>query len=121
MQGPHNNVQASLASAPHWAGPYTVDAVDIFAEFYAKNITNEDCYWWESAAGTGQAAYHVLSHRMEPADRESRVSGGHAFSADGKTWHYAQTPAYSNDLAVADGSVLQLGRRERPQVSGITL
>ena len=54
----------------------TLVHINIFAKYYADNITNEDCWWWRSNDGH----YHALTHRMTPADREGVESGGHAFA-----------------------------------------
>jgi hypothetical protein len=55
----------------------TLVHINIFAKYYADNVTNEDCWWWRSNDGY----YHALTHRMTPADREGVESGGHAFAA----------------------------------------
>jgi|EP01046_Picozoa_sp_COSAG06_P036833 hypothetical protein len=112
FKGPDNNTEASILSAPHWSGPYTLIHTNIFAKYYAENITNEDVWWWRGPEGY----FHALSHRMTPADRGSSVSGGHAFATSLDDWRYALTPAYTTKLDVADGSTVQLGRRERPQL-----
>ena len=112
FKGPDVNTEASIATAPHWSGPYTLKYVDVFAKYYDQNITNEDCYFWQQPDGS----YHVLSHRMAPADRESTISGGHAFTRDLNDWSYALTPAYTDELALADGKTFDLSRRERPQL-----
>ena len=112
FKGPDNNTEASIAVAPHWKGPYTLAYVNVFARYYAENVTNEDCYMWRAPDGT----FHALSHRMSPADRTGFVSGGHAFARSLDDWHYALTPAYTDDVQLADGSVYKLQRRERPQL-----
>jgi hypothetical protein len=114
FKGPDNNTEASIATAPHWAGPYTLQHTNIFARYFARNITNEDCWWWRTADGF----YHALSHRMTPADRGSAASGGHAFALSmDDDWHYADTPAYSTSIEVSGSQApVQLGRRERPQL-----
>lgn len=112
FKGPDNNTEASIAVAPHWAGPYTLLHTNIWAEYYAQNITNEDAWWWRSSDG----AYHALTHRMTPADREGGVSGGHAFATSLSDWHYALKPAYNTTVVCADGGVVQLKSRERPQL-----
>eukprot|EP00039_Didymoeca_costata_P027399 m.18324 g.18324 ORF g.18324 m.18324 type:complete len:125 (+) comp6282_c0_seq1:963-1337(+) len=60
--------------------------------------------------------YHALSHRMTPADRESFEVGGHAFATSMDDWSYALTPAYTREVALKDGSTVNLTRRERPQL-----
>jgi len=85
FKGPDNNTEASIAHAESWKGPYTLVATNVFAKYYAANITNEDVWWWRSPA---DGFYHALSHRMTPADRGSELSGGHAFV-------YASEPLYS--------------------------
>lgn len=113
FKGPDNNTEASIAVAPHWSGPYTMAAVNIFARFFDENITNEDCWFWQSADGN----YHALSHRMTPADRESPVCGGHAFATSLTDWSYALTPAYNRTVDVKGAATpLPLMRRERPQL-----
>jgi len=56
---------------------------NIFAKYFAAGITNEDCWLWEDLTDN---TYHMLSHRMTPADRETDVTGGHGFSKDLVTW-----------------------------------
>lgn len=112
FKGPDNNTEASIATAPHWKGPYTLIAVNIFAKYFAKNITVEDVYMWKSDTGV----YHTLSHRMTPAERESPNCGGHAFATNFTHWGFSETPAYATEIAVADGSVVNISSRERPQV-----
>jgi hypothetical protein len=112
FKGPDNNTEASIAIAPHWAGPYKLTNVNIFAKFYADNVTNEDCWWWRGANG----AYHVLSHRMTPADRTGAASGGHGYATSIDDWHYALAPAYTTTLDVEGGGTVSVKRRERPQL-----
>ena len=113
FKGPDNNTEASIAVAPHWRGPYTLLATNVFAEYFAANITNEDCYLWRARDGT----WHALTHRMSPSDRTGFVSGGHAFATSLADWRYASTPAYTDAVAVAAGPQLTVHRRERPQLA----
>ena len=53
---------------------------------------------------------------MTPADRIGAASGGHGFATSLDDWHYALTPAYTDDVQLANGSVYKLQRRERPQL-----
>ena len=113
FKGPDNNTEASIVHAPHWSGPYSLIAVNIFGKFVADNITNEDVWWWRSQDGN----YHALSHRMTPADRETPKSGGHSFSRSLATgWVESTTPAYETILDVEGGGTLPIARRERPQL-----
>lgn len=113
FKGPDNNTEASLAVAPHWSGPYKLVSVNIFERYFAEGITNEDCWFWQDQS---DGSYHMLSHRMTPNNRETTVTGGHGFALDLFDWHYAMTPAYTNNLTLADGTIAQLARRERPQL-----
>ena len=65
IKGPDNNTEASILTAPHWSGPWQLLHTNIFAKYYAANITNEDCWWWRNSDGT----FHVLSREStnEPA------------------------------------------------------
>eukprot|EP00041_Stephanoeca_diplocostata_P009184 m.139695 g.139695 ORF g.139695 m.139695 type:complete len:371 (-) comp17638_c0_seq1:179-1291(-) len=112
FKGPDNNTEASIAVAPHWSGPYSMVESNIFAKYFAANITNEDVWWWQTSDGN----YHALSHRMEPTNRGSAASGGHAFATSMDDWSYASTPAYTTQVGVVGGGVVQLKRRERPQL-----
>ena len=101
------------------AGPYSLQAVNVFAEFFKDNITNEDVWWWQSWNGH----YHALSHRMTPSNREDNFVGGHAFSEHiTRGWQEAITPAYTKTLELAGGGTMRITRRERPQLlrDGIT-
>lgn len=113
FKGPDNNTEASIAHAPHWSGPYTLVATNVFQKYYAENITNEDVWWWRSEP---DGFYHALSHRMTPADRESSFSGGHAFAKDMTQWQYALTPAYGLNVTLRSDEQVVLKRRERPQL-----
>ena len=49
---------------------------NVFATYFAENITNEDVWWWRGREGY----YHALAHRMTPSDRGDIHCGGHAFA-----------------------------------------
>ena len=110
FKGP-NNTEASIASAPHFLGPYKMIPENVFPECFNSGITNEDVYWWKSKDGV----YHALSHRMKPSDREDHNSWGHAFTRNITDWHYALTPAYNNTLEL-ETEPLNFNRREHPQI-----
>ena len=67
----------------------TLTNVNVFAKFYADNVTNEDCWWWRSNGG----AYHVRGKyvpatAMTPVDRTGAASGGHGFATSLDDWHW---------------------------------
>lgn len=108
-KGPVNNTEASIAVAPHWSGPYTSLAENIWKD-WELGITNEDPWIWRDDLG-----YHAVTHRMLPDDRGDHHTGGHGFAATLEDWHYAPTPAYSNDVNGIEGDIT-VKRRERPQL-----
>ena len=54
--------------------------------------------------------FHLLTHYFGRSG-----PGGHAFSADGRSWKFAGQ-AYGPRMTYTDGSGIDFGRRERPQV-----
>jgi hypothetical protein len=92
-----------MARAPHWSGPYTIDAQPLFPQWM------EDPYLFFQPETD---SYHALFHTMGGCPEV----GCHAFSADGLTWHVAPGGAYNFSVALDDGSTVVLKRRERPQL-----
>ena len=54
--------------------------------------------------------FHILTHYFGRSG-----PGGHAFSTDGRSWKFAGQ-AYGPHMTYTDGSSIDFGRRERPQV-----
>jgi hypothetical protein len=97
-----------MASAPHWAGPYT----RVTDSPILPTTTGEDPFIWTDSAGN----YHILFHNFN-----SSAVGSHAFSPAGgglKTWYFdaAAPPAYTLSVPWVNGSTTSVARRERPQV-----
>ena len=119
-----------MVRAPSYRGPFAFNGSD----GACPNATSTDpgCRWWHlfnstvdargledpfvytqpdgsDAGAPPQHTYHALFH--------DHVSfGGHAFSRDGVSWTYSDTPPYGNLLEFADGTSTRLQRRERPHL-----
>jgi hypothetical protein len=77
----------------------------------AINVSAEDPFIWRDARGL-----HVVFHRM--ADNATWIpgSGGLAVSADGINWRLCPTPVYTTTVTLANGTVVDFARRERPEM-----
>ena len=78
----------------------------------------EDPFYWRGADGS----HHALLHNMAPWDtwwwhgrRGNRV-GRHAWSEDGRAWHYSGDVAYTATVEYDDGAEYTFYRRERPHL-----
>jgi len=98
-----------VASAPHWAGPYTALLEEPLFRGYA-----EDATLFMGARGI----LHLVAH----GEIRGLGVGIHAASADGVTWGtpgeaYTMYVAWdTNRTQNASHEALRLGRRERPQL-----
>ena len=55
--------------------------------------------------------WHMLMHNM------GGPVGSHAFSRDAVNWTRSDTAPYTHTVTYEDGSIVKMGRRERPQLS----
>jgi hypothetical protein len=70
-------------------------------------------------SGTSTTSLHAILHRngcKGGAGCEPSVSGQHAFSADGYTWHLSKANAYTATVEYTNGSTVDLLKRERPHL-----
>eukprot|EP01097_Dermamoeba_algensis_P007718 TRINITY_DN4928_c0_g1_i1.p1 TRINITY_DN4928_c0_g1~~TRINITY_DN4928_c0_g1_i1.p1 ORF type:complete len:386 (+),score=47.68 TRINITY_DN4928_c0_g1_i1:161-1318(+) len=103
------NELINLAYANSFAGPYKrLQNVPIF------NNPNEDPFIYRDQRGN----WHLLMHSLESNGGFGGPNiGRHAFSRDGVRWQFNnRTLAYNTTVHFTDGSVLEFGRRERPQL-----
>lgn len=103
--------QFGVATAPHWAGPYTDRGlIDVFGE---------DAYIWRDPAGAPGGGFHMLFQGGNYAPVYP-VYTGHwhtAASADGLNWTVdAAAVVFNGTVARTRGGPLELYRRERHQV-----
>ena len=70
----------------------------------------EDPFVYSDSRGV----YHAVFHNQIEGDDE-RLSGGHAYSVDGKSWTFTGT-SWSNRVTFSDGSKYAFSRRERPHL-----
>lgn len=100
-----NGEMLSVASAPHWRGPYSrVTLQPIIAD------KGEDPWPWVDQRGN----FHIIFHSFDEAP-VAAASGGHAFSSTWEgPWTYGGL-AYNNTVEWASGGP-PLAWRERPQL-----
>jgi hypothetical protein len=103
--------QFGVATAPHWAGPYTDHGL--------INVFGEDAFIWRDPPGAPGAGYHMLFQGGSYAP-EYPVYVGHfhtAASPDGLNWTVAaDSQVFNGTIARLSGGPLELARRERHQV-----
>ena len=98
-----NGGRTGIAVAPSWEAPFErVSDKPVYPD------VNEDPGLFVDARGN----FHIVSHYWKHGP------GGHAFSADGRSWSFAGQ-AYGFEMNYTDGSSVTLKRRERPQVVSI--
>lgn len=105
----------SVAHADSWRGPYTFITGNL--DYCEK--CEEDPFMYRDKRGN----WHVLYHRMfDPIGGHSTSpipspgwAGGHAFSRDGLNFSTISR-AYSTYVPLANGTVMNLNRRERPKL-----
>jgi hypothetical protein len=88
-----------MLTAPSWKGPYTV-----LVDTPLVPGWGEDPFLWQDISGN----FHILFHALSPC-------GGHAFSANGKTWSLAPA-AYDSTSKSSTGKTLSFTHRERPHL-----
>ena len=90
-----------IARADGWAGPYTpLTTAPII------NATGEDPYLWVDARGN----FHILFHAFAGM-------GGHAFATDlAGPWTLGDVVPYNSSIAWVNGTVTEVGDRERPEL-----
>lgn len=99
-----------LARAPHWSGPFDVDP----STLVHTGIAGDDPFVWIQ-----NGTYHMVLHTCCDAKIPTT-----AWSQDGITWastpgegHDANGfPAFSEDITLTNGTVVQLARRQRHQI-----
>ena len=92
-----------MARAPHWSGPFTIDAEPLFPQWM------EDPYLFYQPETD---SFHALFHTMGGCPQV----GCHAFSKDGTAWRVSPGGAYNFTVALSSGATVELKRRERPQL-----
>jgi hypothetical protein len=103
-----NNARTmALARAPSWRGP--------FEQVTVTDVIGEDPVVWQQN-GTFHMLFHTCCDDKIPST---------AWSEDGISWHVTPGaghnanpfPAFTKDIALTNGSTIQLQRRERHQVA----
>ena len=72
------------------------------------SYNGEDPFLWQDE----RRHWHMLMHNMQGP----LGVGSHAFSRDGVSWSRSATAPYTHAVTYEDGSVVKMGRRERPQL-----
>jgi hypothetical protein len=108
-----------LATAPHYSNftDYDFNKQTLFP-CSVPNVAErgaEDPYlWFETGSG-----YHAVLHRngcKKGVGCDPKVSGQHAYSEDGKSWHLSAVDAYNATVYYTDGTTEELQSRERPHL-----
>ena len=104
-------------TAPSWRGPYES------ASEYGGPISNydypfeenEDPFLFKTKRGF-VALFHANTWTDSHGSHIPVASGAGrlAYSADGRDWHYSQTPCYNGTIRFTNGTTLVLARMERP-------
>jgi len=109
-----------IFTAPSWYGPFTLLTR---AHPAAPGVVGsyEDANLHIDARGYWHMLYHV--YVLDGADaticspgHNGSVVSGHYYSPDGFNWTSSSISPYSNQIALADGTVQQVPTRERPKV-----
>ena len=100
-----------VATAAHWAGPYTAQEAPMNKQNQEDGFVFRDC----------RGGYHMLAHNVgsTPGGERGRRGGSgaigiHSFSTDGITWQLSKGAAYTHNVTLIHGSTIALGKRERP-------
>jgi hypothetical protein len=102
--------QIQLLRADDYRGPWSKAGVlNPDGRFPAGTGTWEDVHLYMD----GRHHWHLLAHTYIVPDFRDPVSG-QAFSRDGVRWTFSAEQPYGANVTQADGSVLELGSRERP-------
>ena len=100
----------ATATAPGWAGPWAYDTANIFPG--TEGVHVEDPFLWRDAAS---GTWHVLAHADVDGD-QGGAAGVHGFSRDARAWRLSPGNAFGADVALANGTVARVRRRERPKL-----
>lgn len=104
--------QISVASAPHFTGPYT----RVHSSYPIFNESNEDPFIWRDK----RSNYHLLLHSLEPNGGfgSGPNVGRHAYARhwEGPWTFNNNTLAFTTNVEYTDGTTIDFYRRERPQL-----
>ena len=104
-----SNSMQRIITAKDWRDPtsYTPEMIDLFPAVRST----EDPFVYLDEDGH----YHAVFHHACP---KSCVCGGHAYSLDGREWHYPYIngSAYFENVTLMSGQTLEFRQRERPHL-----
>ena len=109
--GSPTGIIAHLVTASNWRDPasYKMHEEMLFENTTLVDASGvEDPFVYVDKSGI----FHAIFHSQIESDDE-RLCGGHAYSADGNSWHFTGT-SWSNRVTFEDGSTYAFSRRERP-------
>lgn len=88
--------------------------VDLSPDAPLFNFPLEDQFLWRDKRGF----FHALTHKDRPDAKGDKTGvAGHLFSRDGiHDWQIGANSPYNTTLTFEDGSVIELGKRARPQL-----
>eukprot|EP00045_Choanoeca_perplexa_P019377 m.309 g.309 ORF g.309 m.309 type:complete len:385 (-) comp391_c0_seq1:7-1161(-) len=109
----HNHIeQVAIAVAPSLAGPFRLLQLQPILKHPSLCLSNqqfEDPFLYRTRRG-----WHLLLHGMCPT---GVLNAKYAYSEDLVSWHLADNPPYSYEVAFTDRSPIVYARMERPQLS----
>ena len=113
----HTASLIGIATAPSWRGPYKSGSQfgGPISNYDYPFEENEDPFLFKTKRGF-VALFHANTWTDSHGSHIPVASGAGrlAYSADGRDWHYSQTPCYNGTIRFTNGTTLVLARMERP-------
>jgi len=120
-----------MVRANHWTGPFAFNGSDSCPDngsedpgcewwhLFSKQVDDrglEDPFMYIQPHPSADSSSGVVSHTFHALYHDHKSYGGHAYSRDGVSWTFSDTPPYGNVVNFTDGSSVALQRRERPHL-----
>jgi hypothetical protein len=106
---------SSIVTAPSFVGPWT--AAGSISTAGGVPGTYEDAFMYLSPdASSWHVIYHVYNATTPCGACLGTMVSGHAFSADGVTWHQSPVQPFDNVYGRTDGVNVTVSTRERPKL-----
>jgi len=91
----------------------------MWRHLFSKQVDDrglEDPFMYIQPHPSAGSSSGVVSHTFHALYHDHKSYGGHAYSRDGVSWTFSDTPPYGNVVNFTDGSSVALQRRERPHL-----